>query len=76
MIDEIHIKPFHDYKGGNTIGSAYNSAEVATSAFVFMVKSLLSHFKDVVHVMPVKTINALHVYSHKPYYRLPGKYRL
>lgn len=57
MIDEIHIKPYMDYKGGNIIGNAYNSSECANRAHVFMVNSLLSDYKDVVHILPVKTLN-------------------
>jgi hypothetical protein len=58
MIDEIYLKPYLDYKGGNILGVAQNSEEAATTAHVFMVQSLLSSFKDVVHILPVKSINA------------------
>ena len=58
MIDEIHIKQYFDYKGGNVVGSAFNTTEAAKSAFVFMLSSLLSKFKDVVHILPTKTIDA------------------
>lgn len=58
MVDEIHIKPSYDYKGGNIVGAAYNSAEAATSAFVFMINSLKSKFKDVVHMIPAKSMKA------------------
>lgn len=59
MMDEIHM----DFKGGNIVGSAYNSKDLATSAHVFMISSLKSNFKEVVHILPVKTPNAesLHV---------------
>ncbi|XP_037526412.2 uncharacterized protein LOC119403555 [Rhipicephalus sanguineus] len=56
MLDEIHIKPCLDYKGGNTCGAAVNSNEVATSVHVFMIQSLLSSFKEVAHILPVKTL--------------------
>ncbi|GFX63704.1 uncharacterized protein TNCV_215041, partial [Trichonephila clavipes] len=36
---------------------AYNSEQAATSAYVFMIQSLLSPFKEVVHIMPVKKID-------------------
>lgn len=53
MIDEIHVKDFLDYKGGNVAGSAYDNVECATSAHTFMLQSLFSKFKDV-YILPVK----------------------
>lgn len=58
MLDEIHIKPYVDYKGGNIAGMTLDTAEIATSAHVFMIQSILSPFKTVVHILPVKKINA------------------
>lgn len=58
MMDEIHLKAYMDFKGGNIVGSAYNSKDLATSAHVFMISSLKSNFKEVVHILPVKTPNA------------------
>ena len=58
MLDEIHIKPYVDYKGGNIMGMAYDSLKVATTAHVFMIKSLLSSFKDVIHILPVNKMDA------------------
>nr|XP_054927547.1 uncharacterized protein LOC129385210 [Dermacentor andersoni] len=52
MIDEIHIKPYFDYKGGTIVGSSVHSTEPATTAHVFMVQSLLSANKDVIHILP------------------------
>jgi hypothetical protein len=63
MLDEIHIKSYFDYKGGNIVGMAHNSKEAATSAHVFMVQSFLSSYKDVAHVLPVKTICAEDLFS-------------
>ncbi|GFV54217.1 transposable element P transposase [Trichonephila clavipes] len=57
MLDEIHLKPYLDFKGGNILGITYNSEQAATSAYVFMIQSLLSPFKEVVHIMPVKKID-------------------
>lgn len=54
MLDEIHIKPFFDYKGGNIAGIAQNSPEAATSAMVFMVQSICCNFKEVAHIVPVR----------------------
>jgi hypothetical protein len=58
MVDESHIKPYMDYKGGNLVGSAYDSQNLATTAHVFMIQSLLSSFKDVVHILPVNRMDA------------------
>lgn len=58
MVDEIHIKPFFEYKGGNIAGVAANSGQAANSAFVFMVHSLMNKFKEVVHIVPVHKPNA------------------
>lgn len=62
MVDEIHIKPFFDYKGGNITGIAQNASEAATSAMVFMVQSVASSFKEVAHIVPLRgaTGNILH----------------
>lgn len=57
MIDEIHLKAYFDYIGGSVLGAAFNTNKAATSAFVFMIASLLSPFKEVVHILPVKCIN-------------------
>ncbi|XP_077512600.1 uncharacterized protein LOC144123693 [Amblyomma americanum] len=64
MIDEIHIKPYFDYKGGSIVGSSANSQEAATTAHVFMIQSLLSANKDVIHILPVAKMNSeiLHDY--------------
>nr|XP_012225401.1 PREDICTED: uncharacterized protein LOC105673967 [Linepithema humile] len=58
MMDKIHIKPYVDYKGGNIVGRAFNSTECAMSAHVFMINSMLSTYRDVVHILPVKTLQA------------------
>lgn len=63
MIDEIYIKPYFDYKGGNIVGMAYNTEEAAKSAHVFMLQSLLSSFKEVVHILPVKTMKAMELFN-------------
>ena len=58
MVDEIHLKQYFDYKGGNIVGMAFNENIAASSAHVFMISSLLSPYKDVVHILPVKAIQA------------------
>ena len=45
MVDEIHIKQYFDYKCGSVVGTAYDSIEAASSAFVFMLNSVLSKYK-------------------------------
>lgn len=52
LMDEIHIQPYLDYKGGNIVGTAYNNNSLATSAYVFMISSIMSDFKEVVHICP------------------------
>lgn len=58
MLDEIHLKPFLDFKGGNIVGNAQNSKEVATGAHVFMLNSLKSSYKEVIHILPVQKVKA------------------
>ena len=58
LVDEILLKPYFDYKGGNIVGLSDNSNEAATSAFVFMLSSAFSQYKDVVHVIPTKCLKA------------------
>ncbi|GFW14375.1 THAP-type domain-containing protein [Trichonephila clavipes] len=36
---------------------AYNSEQAATLAYVFMIQSLLSPLKEIVHIMPLKKID-------------------
>ncbi|GFW07780.1 THAP-type domain-containing protein [Trichonephila clavipes] len=36
---------------------AYNSEQAATSAYVFMIQSLLFPLKEIIHIMPVKKID-------------------
>lgn len=67
MMDEIHLQSFFDYKGGHITGAATNSTSPAKTAFVFMIQSLLSRNKDVVHILPVSKIDAniLHSFLRK-----------
>ena len=58
LLDEIHLKPYFDYKGGNIVGLSDNSNEAAMIAFTFMLSSVFSQYKDVVHVMPTKCLKA------------------
>ena len=57
LMDEIHIKPYLDYKGGNIVGTSTNSINLANSAFTFMITSICSSFKEVIHISPVDKIN-------------------
>ena len=52
------MKPYFDYKGGDVVGAAYNSTDVATSAFAFMISSMFFNYKDVAHVLPTRKITA------------------
>ena len=63
LIDEIHLKPYFDYKGGNVVGLANNTNEVAISAFAFMLSSVLSNYKDVIHIMPTKCLKAENLFN-------------
>jgi hypothetical protein len=56
MIDEIHLKPYLDYRAGNIVGMAFDSEKLATSAHVFMISSVTSSYKDVAHVLPVRSL--------------------
>lgn len=58
MMDEIHLKTYVDYKGGNVVGFSHNSSSVAKTAHVFMISSLMSPFKEVVHILPVCNFSA------------------
>ena len=63
LVDEIHLKPYFDYKGGNIVGLSDNRNEAATSAFAFMLSSVFSPYKDVVHVMPTKCLKAENLFD-------------
>lgn len=54
MLDEIHLKQLNDYKVWNIVGVCSNSDDYASSAHVFMIKSVLSNYNDVEHVQPLK----------------------
>ena len=58
LLDEIHLKPYFDFKGGNNVGQAHNSSEPAKSAFVFMITSLFSSYKDVVYIFPANKMKS------------------
>lgn len=56
LVDEIHLKEYFDYKGGSVVGMVNGECFTANSALVFMISSILSDFKDVVHILPVKKL--------------------
>ena len=62
LVDEIHLKPYFDYKGGNIAGLSDNSNKAATSAFAFMLSSVFSQYKNVVHV-PTKRLKAENLFD-------------
>ncbi|KAH9371083.1 hypothetical protein HPB48_015683 [Haemaphysalis longicornis] len=57
MMDEIHIQAYFDYKGGCVTGTAANSLSPAKTAHVYMLQSLLSNHKDVVHILHAAQID-------------------
>jgi hypothetical protein len=65
LFDEIYVKPKIIYTGNNVIGVASNSDifQAASTLQVFMIKSLLSHNKDVVALLPVKNMNSQFLYE-------------
>ena len=63
LLDEIHLKPYIDYKGGNIAGLSDNSNGAATSAFAFMLSSVFAQYKDVVHIMPTKYLKAENLFD-------------
>ena len=52
LIDETHLSSYFDYKGGGIVEAAYNTMNAATSVFAFMISSIFSSYKDVIHVLP------------------------
>ncbi|XP_049774363.1 uncharacterized protein LOC126162092 [Schistocerca cancellata] len=66
LMDEIHLKSQLDYKAGNVVGCAFNTEKFlcATSAYVFMVQSMESPYKDVVSILPVHTIQGDVLFSY------------
>ena len=50
LVDEIHLKPYFDYKDTNIVGLSDNSND---AAFTFTLSSVFSQYKNVVHVMPI-----------------------
>ena len=57
LVDEIHLKSFFDYKGGNIVGTSFNCpSEAAKPAFTFMISSVVSAYKDVVHLLPTRKV--------------------
>lgn len=64
LMDEIHLKPFYDYKGGNFIGVSFDCKTAAKSAYAFMILSACSDNKDVVHILLVNTLDANTLYSY------------
>ena len=63
LVDEIHLKPYFYFKGNNIPGLFDNSNKAVTSAFTFMLRSVFSQYKDVVHVMPTKCLKAENLFE-------------
>jgi hypothetical protein len=60
LMDEIHIQPYMNFKGGNIVGNSFNNSSLATAAYTFMIFSITSNFKEVIHIQggPTLTIPA------------------
>ena len=57
------MKQHLDYKGGNIVGSSYNNvSNAAKSAFAFMISSIFSNYKDVIHLLPIYKMTADELY--------------
>ena len=57
-MDEIHLKPYFEHTRSNAVGAAYNTNEAATLAFAFMGNNVFLKFKEVVHVLPTRRMDA------------------
>ena len=58
LVDEIHLSAFYDYKGGSIVGAAHDAINAVTTAFAFMITSTFSEYKDVVHLLPARKMDA------------------
>lgn len=60
LLDEIYVKPKFNYTENDVVGMAKNVSELeaATTLQAFMIKSLLSHNKDIAAMIPVKKLNS------------------
>ena len=54
---------YFDYKGGNIVDLFDNSNETVTSSFAFILSSLFSQYKDLVHVMPTKCLQVENLFD-------------
>ncbi|KAF8785223.1 hypothetical protein HNY73_010795 [Argiope bruennichi] len=78
----MHTKPYFDYKGRNISGFSYNSENATTSVMTFMINSISSSYKDVLHILPVNKIAAdaspsrsySIVYPHLVHYKETAEY--
>ncbi|KAH9376237.1 hypothetical protein HPB48_014404 [Haemaphysalis longicornis] len=58
MVDEVHVKPYFDFKGGSIAGSSAHLSEPATTCHIFIIQCRLSSNKDVVPLLPVSRLSA------------------
>ena len=62
FVDEIHLKPYFNYKGGNIIGLSDNSNEAATNAFIFLCLAIDSHNIRILCILCQLNILKLRIY--------------
>lgn len=58
VLDEVYVEPRLHFKGGSVYGSSSNNNDIAKTAQVFMVSSVLSDYKDIVCIVPVNNMSS------------------
>jgi len=65
LLDEVYVKQEMTYKGGKVEGLVHEgtTTELASTVQVFMITSIMSKYKDVVGLFPVKNLNTELLYK-------------